>query len=37
MFQIKQSDREEIVQDYLKNIWKLWKLPIDNYNVDPHY
>ena len=34
MFQIKQSDREERVQDYPKDIWTVRKFFIDNCNVD---
>ena len=34
-FQIKQSDREERVYEYLKNVWTVRKFFIDNYGVDP--
>ena len=33
-FQIKQADREERVFEYLKNIWTVWKLFLDNFGVD---
>ena len=34
-FQIKQSDREKRVYEYLKNVWTVRKFFIDNYGVDP--
>ena len=34
-FQINQTDREERVADYLKNIWTVRKFFLDNYGVDP--
>ena len=34
-FQIKQSEREEGVYEYLKNVWTVRKFFIDNYGVDP--
>ena len=34
-FQIKQSDREERVYEYLKNVWTVRKFFIDNYGVHP--
>ena len=33
-FQIKQSEREEGVYEYLKNVWTVRKFFIDNYGVD---
>ena len=35
-FQIKQSDREERVYEYLKNVRTVRKFIIDNYGVDPY-
>ena len=34
-FQIKQSDREERVFEYIKNVWTVRKFFLDNYGVDP--
>ena len=34
-FQMKQSDREERIYEYLKNMWTFRKFFIDDYNVDP--
>ena len=34
-FQIKQSEREEGVYEYLKNVWTVCKFFMDNYGVDP--
>ena len=34
-FQIKQSDREERVYEYVKNVWTIRKFFIDNFSVDP--
>ena len=34
-FQIKQAAREERFFEYLKNIWTVRKLFIDNFGVDP--
>ena len=35
-FQIKQSDGEERVYEYLKNVRTVRKFIIDNYGVDPY-
>ena len=34
-FQIKQTDREERIFEYLKNIWTVRKFFIDNFEIDP--
>ena len=34
-FQIKQSDREERVYEYVKNVWTIRKFFTDNFSVDP--
>ena len=34
-FQIKQSDREERIYEYLKNVWTVRKVFIDYYEFDP--
>ena len=34
-FQIKQSDREERVYEYIKNVWTVRKFFLDNFSVDP--
>ena len=34
-FQIKQSDREERIYEYVKNVWTIRKFFIDNFSVDP--
>ena len=34
-FQIKESDREERIYEYLQNVWTVRKFFIDSYGVDP--
>ena len=34
-FQIKQSDREERVYEYIKNVWTVRKFFLDNFSIDP--
>ena len=34
-FQIKQSDREERVYEYIKNVWTVWEFFLDNFSIDP--